>query len=239
MQVSKESIIGDIVTANYKYAQVFKNVGIDFCCNGNRTIEQACEKKGIEATDILQQLQKLDVVNNSITDYNSWPLDLLADYVVKKHHRYVEQKTLEIKPYLNKIVKVHGAQHPELAEVEALFNASAGELAQHMKKEELVLFPYVAKLVQAQQNHTKTTAHFGTVQNPIQMMMAEHDTEGERFRKIAELTNNYTPPADACNTYIVTFGLLKEFEDDLHMHIHLENNILFPKAIELEKQMNA
>jgi regulator of cell morphogenesis and NO signaling len=239
MQVSKESIIGDIVTANYKYAQVFKNVGIDFCCNGNRTIEQACEKKGIEATDILQQLQKLDVVNNSITDYNSWPLDLLADYVVKKHHRYVQQKTLEIQPYLNKIVKVHGAQHPELLEVEALFNASAGELAQHMKKEELILFPYVAKLVQAQQTHTKATASFGTVQNPIQMMMAEHDTEGERFRKIAELTNNYTPPSDACNTYIVTFGLLKEFEDDLHMHIHLENNILFPKAIELEKQMNA
>lgn len=239
MQVSKESIIGDIVTANYKYAQVFKNVGIDFCCNGNRTIEQACEKKGIEANDILQQLQKLDVVNNSITDYNSWPLDLLADYVVKKHHRYVEQKTLEIQPYLNKIVKVHGGQHPELIEVEAMFNASAGELAQHMKKEELILFPYVAKLVQAEQTHTKATASFGTVQNPIQMMMAEHDTEGERFRKIAELTNNYTPPADACNTYIVTFGLLKEFEDDLHMHIHLENNILFPKAIELEKQMNA
>lgn len=239
MQVSKESIIGDIVTANYKYAQVFKNVGIDFCCNGNRTIEQACEKKGIDATDILNKLQKLDVVNNSITDYSSWPLDLLADYVVKKHHRYVEQKTLEIKPYLNKIVKVHGAQHPELAEIEALFIASTGELAMHMKKEELVLFPYIAKLVQAQQTHTKATASFGTVQNPIQNMMAEHDIEGERFRRIAELSDNYTPPADGCNTYVVTFGLLKEFEDDLHMHIHLENNILFPKAIELEKQMNA
>ena len=239
MQVSKESIIGEIVTANYKYAQVFKNVGIDFCCNGNRTIEQACEKKGIEATDILQKLQKLDVVNNSITHYNSWPLDLLADYIVKKHHRFVVQKTLEIQPYLNKIVKVHGGQHPELAEVEALFNASAGELAQHMKKEELVLFPYVAKLVQAQETHTIATAHFGTVLNPIQMMMSEHDAEGERFRKIAALTDNYTPPADACNTYIVTFGLLREFEEDLHMHIHLENNILFPKAIELEKQMNS
>ena len=239
MQVSKESIIGEIVTANYKYAQVFKNVGIDFCCNGNRTIEQACEKKGIEATDILQKLQKLDVVNNSITDYNSWPLDLLADYIVKKHHRFVVQKTLEIQPYLNKIVKVHGGQHPELAEVEALFNASAGELAQHMKKEELVLFPYVAKLVQAQETHTIATAHFGTVLNPIQMMMSEHDAEGERFRKISALTDNYTPPADACNTYIVTFGLLREFEEDLHMHIHLENNILFPKAIELEKQMNS
>lgn len=239
MQVSKESIIGDIVTANYKYAQVFKNVGIDFCCNGNRTIEQACEKKGIDATDILNKLQKLDVVNNSITDYSSWPLDLLADYVLKKHHRYVEQKTLEIKPYLNKIVKVHGAQHPELAEIEALFIASTGELAMHMKKEELVLFPYIAKLVQAQQTHTKATASFGTVQNPIQNMMAEHDIEGERFRRIAELSDNYTPPADGCNTYVVTFGLLKEFEDDLHMHIHLENNILFPKAIELEKQMNA
>ena len=121
MQVSKESIIGDIVTANYKYAQVFKNVGIDFCCNGNRTIEQACEKKGIEATNILQQLQKLDVVNNSITDYNSWPLDLLADYVVKKHHRYVEEKIPQLLSFLLKLEQVHGAQHPELFEIKKLF----------------------------------------------------------------------------------------------------------------------
>lgn len=239
MQVSNQSIIGDIVAKNYKYAQVFKNAGIDFCCNGNRTIEQACEKKGMDANDILQKIEKLDMVNNSIADYNSWPLDLLVDYIVKKHHRYVEQKTLEIQPYLNKIVKVHGAQHPELAEVEALFNGSAGELAMHMKKEELVLFPHIVKLVQSQQDHTPASAHFGTVKNPIQMMMHEHDVEGDRYRKIAALTDNYTPPADACNTYIVTFGLLKEFEEDLHMHIHLENNILFPKAVELEQKVNA
>ena len=124
-------------------------------------------------------------------------------------------------------------------EINEHFNATAGELAMHMKKEELVLFPFVREMAKAIQDNVKLDApHFGTVQNPIEMMMNEHSTEGERFRKIEELSNNYTPPQDACNTYRVTFALLKEFEQDLHLHIHLENNILFPKAIELEKQLN-
>ncbi|MFN8237520.1 MAG: hemerythrin domain-containing protein, partial [Chitinophagales bacterium] len=115
---------------------------------------------------------------------------------------------------------------------------TAGELTAHMKKEELMLFPFIRKMAKAQTTKEKvSTPMFGTVQNPIAMMHQDHDTEGERFRKIAALTQNYTPPADACNTYRVTFALLKEFEEDLHLHIHLENNILFPKAIELEKSI--
>lgn len=162
----------------------------------------------------------------------------MADYIEKKHHRYVEEKTREITPYLDKICRVHGDRHPELFEINEHFNATAGELAAHMKKEELILFPFVRKMAKAKQENTKLEApHFGTVENPIQMMMHEHTAEGERFRKIETLSNNYTPPEDACNTYRVTFALLKEFEADLHLHIHLENNILFPKAIELEKQL--
>lgn len=137
-------------------------------------------------------------------------------------------------PFLNKVVRVHSDRHPELAEVEQLFKASAEELTAHMKKEELVLFPYIRKMVKAENNKTSVEAPFGTVQNPIRMMMHEHDGEGERFRKIAALTDNYNPSAAACNTYRVTFSLLKEFEEDLHLHIHLENNILFPKSITLE-----
>lgn len=166
-------------------------------------------------------------------------MDLLADYIEKKHHRYVEEKSLEIKPYLDKICQVHGSRHPELYEINELFTASVGELAKHMKKEELVLFPFVRKMVKARQNGSSVDApHFGTIQNPIQTMMAEHDNEGERFRKIESLSKDYTPPEDACNTYRVTLSLLKEFEDDLHLHIHLENNILFPKAAEMEKALN-
>ncbi|MCB0423860.1 MAG: hemerythrin domain-containing protein, partial [Mangrovimonas sp.] len=133
--------------------------------------------------------------------------------------------------------KVHGQRHPELFEVNELFIASAGELAAHMKKEELILFPFIKELVKAKlDSHKVSQPSFGTVENPIAMMMNEHDNEGERFRQIAKLTNNYQPPADACNTYRVTYAMLEEFEKDLHLHIHLENNILFPKTINLEKQ---
>lgn len=239
MNITEKSNIGELVAQDYRTASVFKNFGIDFCCNGNRSIETACEKKNIEANDLINELKKISLSSNNsnLTDFSSWSLDLLADYIEKKHHRYVESKIGEIKPFLNKIVKVHGEQHPELTEVEKLFNASAGELTMHMKKEELVLFPFIRKMAEAKQtNQPIPSPHFGTVQNPINMMHNEHDTEGERFRKISELTNNYTPPADACNTYRVTFSMLKEFEEDLHLHIHLENNILFPKAVEMEKQ---
>lgn len=238
MEITKKSNIGALVAQNYKTANVFKKSGIDFCCNGNRTIEDACNQKKINVDELIQSLQNVTQINNSADgiNFNSWPLDLLADYIEKKHHRFVESKILEITPFLNKIVKVHGPQHPELNEVQLLFQGCADELTVHMKKEELVLFPFIRKLELAKQNGTPVNAQFGSVKNPIQNMMNEHTAEGERFRKIAELTNNYTPPQDACNTYKVTFSLLNEFEDDLHQHIHLENNILFPKAIEIEKK---
>lgn len=232
-------IIGELVAKDYRTASVFKKYSIDFCCQGNRTIEEACEKKNIDTKKVLEDLvAMMESKSESTTDYQSWPLDLLADYIEKKHHRYVQEKTLEIQPYLDKICKVHGERHPELLKIKEEFNANAGELAAHMKKEELILFPFIRKMTQAKMENIKVdAAHFGTVINPIQMMMDEHTVEGNRFRKIEELSNNYTPPQDACNTYRVSFSLLKEFEQDLHLHIHLENNILFPKAIEIEKEL--
>lgn len=239
MTITEKSIVGELVAQDYRTASVFKNHGIDFCCNGNRNIADACEKKNIESNALIEKLEQVvQQNNNQSTDFNTWELDLLADYIEKKHHRYVEQKIQEIKPFLNKVVKVHGSQHPELPEVEQLFNGSAGELTAHMKKEELILFPFIRNMVKAKNaNEAFNPPPFGTVQNPVAMMQHEHDVEGERFRKISALTQNYTPPADACNTYRVTFALLKEFEDDLHLHIHLENNILFPKAVEMEKTL--
>lgn len=239
MSLTEQSIIGELVAKDYRYATVFQRNKIDFCCQGNRTIEEACDKKKVSIEALLTELKAAkETTDASVTDFNSWPLDLLATYIEKKHHRYVETRITEIKPMLAKIVKVHGSNHPELLEVEELFLGSAGELTAHMKKEEFILFPFVKKLVAVQEGTTEMTpGHFGTVANPIEMMMEEHAAEGERFRKIAELTNDYTPPAGACTTYMVTFSLLKEFEQDLHLHIHLENNILFPKAIELEKTL--
>lgn len=238
MEITKNTIIGELVAQNYRTASIFKQNKIDFCCNGNRTIADAAEQKKLDISSLLKDLELASSSqSDGNIDFNSWPLDLLADYIEKTHHRYVEAKIPEIMPYLEKVVRVHGDRHPELFEVFELFNESAGELTTHMKKEELILFPFVRKMIQAKAKGEKVQAPFGTVKNPIKAMMAEHENEGERFRTIAALTEDYTPPVDACNTYRVTYALLKEFENDLHKHIHLENNILFPKAIALEEEM--
>ncbi|WP_194766208.1 iron-sulfur cluster repair di-iron protein [Tamlana sp. I1] len=232
--------IGQFVAEDFRTAAVFSNYGIDFCCRGHRTVEEVCEKNNIDPNDLLDKLEAvLSTKTGETTDYKSWPLDLLADYIEKKHHRYVEEKIPVLLQFLTKLCKVHGERHPELFEINALFTASAGELASHLKKEELILFPFVKKMVAATLSQGAIESpQFGTVENPIAMMMEEHDNEGVRFRKIAELTNNYNPPADACNTFRVTYAMLEEFEQDLHKHIHLENNILFPQAIKLEKQFH-
>ena len=237
METFEKITIGEFVAQDFRTAAVFSKYGIDFCCKGNRTLEEVCDKKEISPEELLEQLNTvLATKNDAGIDFKSWPLDLLADYIEKTHHRYVEEKIPVLLQFLDKLCKVHGGAHPELFEINELFIGCAGELTQHMKKEELILFPFIKKMVKATLSHEAIQAPgFGTVQNPIAMMMEEHEAEGDRFVKIASLTNNYTPPADACNTYRVTFAMLNEFEQDLHKHIHLENNILFTKAVALEK----
>ena len=233
--------VGEIVAKDYRTAQVFKNHKIDFCCRGNRSLEEVALKNNLNVDVLSAELQAVtEQSNGDNIDFKSWPLDLLVDYIEKKHHRYVEKQSTVLKQYLDKLCRVHGEKHPELFEIKELFNASAGELASHMKKEELILFPFVRKMVEAKQSgQDLSIPGFGSVANPINTMMDEHGNEGVRFRTIAELSNDYTPPADACSTYKVTYALLQEFEDDLHRHIHLENNILFTKASALEKEFTA
>lgn len=240
MSLNENTIVGELVAKDYRTAQVFKDQKIDFCCQGNRSIAAVCEANGLDQEVLLEKLQRVQQESKTgAPDYQSWPLDLLADYVEKTHHRYAEKQIPILKGYLAKIGEVHGDRHPELFEIAKHFDASAGELSMHMKKEELMLFPLMRKMIKEQQKGAKIDpATFGSVVAPIQKMMSEHDAEGERFREIAKLTQDYTPPADACNTYKVTFGLLKEYEDDLHLHIHLENNILFPNSIALEKELS-
>lgn len=231
--------IGDIVAQDFRTAAIFKNYGIDFCCKGGRTIEEACENKKLNADKIYEEIGNLPKNDGAAINFNSWPLDLLADYVEKTHHRYVEEKTPVLQAFLDKLCKVHGGRHPELFEIRDLFEASARDLGAHLKKEELMLFPFIKNMVKAQiTGNAIQQPPFGTVENPVNMMKHEHTVEGERLRKIAELTDEYNPPADACNTYRVTFSMLQDFENDLHKHIHLENNILFPKAIRLEKEFS-
>jgi regulator of cell morphogenesis and NO signaling len=239
MNTQQQQTIGQIVANDYRTAAVFKKYEIDFCCNGNRLLQDVCKQQSLKYADILDELQrKIAASTKSVFDYANWDIDFLADYVVQQHHKYVEAKIKEIQPYLTKICEVHGKMHPELFDIKSLFEESAEDLGKHLKKEELILFPFIKTLVAHKREKLPAKIpDFETVENPIAMMHQDHDDEGERFRQIAKLSNNYTPPVDACNTYKVAFGLLQEFEADLHLHIHLENNILFPKAIQLEKEI--
>jgi regulator of cell morphogenesis and NO signaling len=211
METLEKITIGEYVAKDFRTAALFSKYGIDFCCKGNRTVDEVCEKKAVQPADLQIEIDAiLNTKSDSGIDFNVWPLDLLADYIEKTHHRYVEEKTPTLLQFLDKLCKVHGASHPELFEINELFKGCAGELAQHMKKEELMLFPFIKKMVTASiSDELIAQPHFGTVKNPIAMMMAEHEAEGDRFAKIVELTNNYTPPADACNTYKVTFAMLQ------------------------------
>ncbi|MEN2402877.1 iron-sulfur cluster repair di-iron protein [Flavobacterium sp. MC2016-06] len=238
MENLKNKTIGAFVAEDFRTAAVFKKYDIDFCCKGNRTIEEVCDRQNVDSEVLIEKINEvLQLENTNTIDFNSWPLDLLVDYIEKTHHRYVEEKTIVLVQFLDKLCRVHGANHQELFKINELFTDCAGELAQHMKKEELILFPFIKRMANAKDAaEVLSQPSFGTVANPIAMMKDEHTAEGDRFRQIAALTNNYTAPDDGCTTYKVTFAMLKEFEEDLHKHIHLENNILFPKAEILEKE---
>ncbi|MFN3802648.1 iron-sulfur cluster repair di-iron protein [Belliella pelovolcani] len=231
--------VGGIVVENFKTAKVFTRYGIDFCCKGRISVSDACEKNGVELSSILADLEQI-VVQPEEVHYKDFGLSQLIDHIVTKHHSYVEETIPALKIYLPKLAAVHGGRHPELFAVAQEFLLAADALTTHMKKEELVLFPYIKAMEEADSSgFSLSEAHFGHINNPIGMMEHEHDTEGERFRKIAALTNGYTCPPDGCQTYKVAFAMLKEFEEDLHTHIHLENNILFPKAVNLYQKLNA
>jgi regulator of cell morphogenesis and NO signaling len=234
-----DATIGEMVTDNFRTAAVFQSYGIDFCCRGNRTLAQACAEKGIDREAVLADLRKIDGNGGGdpLPKFDLWELDFLMDYIVNNHHSYVRRMLPTLYQHTAKIASVHGGNHPELMRVASGFAAIGQELEQHMLKEEQVLFPFIKRLVAARRaGMTPAAPPFGTVRNPIAMMQREHQNAGDEMALIRELTNNYTPPEDACTTYRVTLQELQEFEQDLHRHVHLENNILFPKALRLEEQ---
>ncbi|MBP6516772.1 MAG: iron-sulfur cluster repair di-iron protein [Chitinophagales bacterium] len=231
----KEKKVGDLVKENIKSAHIFKKYGIDFCCGGGITIEKACRKVDVSFDLLTQEL--LQLANTSATEhqYDKWELDFLSDYITNTHHKYVTEAISLIQAYAQRVAQVHGHACPEVIEINEKFELLVDELSMHMKKEELILFPYIKQLaIAAKYNQPIPIPPFGTVQHPIQMMEMEHESAGTILKKIAVLSNNYTPPEWACNTFKALYAKLDEFEQDLHLHVHLENNILFPKAIELE-----
>lgn len=231
--------LSQIVIKNYKAAQVFERYGLDFCCRGNKLISEACAEKGINKEEIVSELNNLN--GSGHTDnviFNEWDLSVLAEYIVNKHHSYVRKMIPVIAAHTQKVALVHGENHPETIEIAKHFSVVYKDLKQHMMKEEQMLFPYIKYLAGAEHNNSAAEKpFFGTVKNPVRMMEIEHQNAGDEMFEIRKLSNNYNPPEDACNTYKVCWQELKEFEEDLHQHVHLENNILFPKAIRLEEKM--
>jgi len=230
--------VGRMVAEDFRKAEVFKRHGIDFCCGGNISLEQACEEKNANLDAVQAELGEID--NRQAPpeeDFNSWELDMLIDHIVGVHHVYVKKASSSIREFVNRVKMVHGMNKPNVTEISDRFDALAQELEMHMHKEEMILFPYIKQMVQAKKDGTSISPPFGTVQNPINMMLEEHDNAGNELEALQKLTEDYTPPKGACATHTVSYGQLKEFADDLMRHIHLENNILFPKAVELENTL--
>ncbi|MCP4443357.1 MAG: iron-sulfur cluster repair di-iron protein [Aureispira sp.] len=235
MNITEEKTVAEVVTENIKAAHVFKKYGIDFCCGGGISIQKACAKNDVDYVVLAKELEAIDGQVPRAYNYDNWDLDFLIDHIVNVHHSYVAESLPLLAQYSARVAKVHGAQYEEVIEINRLFIAVAQELSAHMQKEERILFPFIKQMVQAQKEGSPAPRPpFGTVNNPIRMMEMEHENAGEILKEIAKLSNNYTPPEGACNTFRALFAKLDEFEQDLHQHIHLENNILFPKALKLE-----
>jgi len=233
-----EKTLAEIVTDNIRSAIVFEEYGLDFCCKGNRGLKDSCADKNIDVQKIVNELINLSHNGNGKENPTDWQLDFLVDYIINNHHQYVRRMIPVISLHADKVASVHGKNHPETLRIADLFLAVREELEMHMMKEERILFPQIKQMVQTQMENSQYFAPpFGSIQNPIRMMENEHTSAGDALSQIRELSNNYTHPEDACNTFKALFSELKEFEEDLHKHIHLENNILFPKSIELEIQL--
>jgi len=233
-----EKTVADIVSENYKTADVFKKHKIDFCCSGNISIEEACAKRNISSEIVIEELNNLELNNSMHQNISHWNLDFLCNYIVNNHHNYIRNNLSLLKQYAKKVASVHGKEHPELIKLRNTVFALLKELQPHLEKEEEILFKYINEMVETKRtNGIYEKPMFMTIANPIAAMHHEHDNAGDLIKEINELTNNFTLPENACKTYTVYFAKLKEFQDDLFQHIHLENNILFPKAIKFEKEL--
>ena len=230
--------IRDIVAEDFRAASVFQRHRIDFCCGGNRPLGEACREKGVDEHSVAAELAAVTATPGDVPRFNTWELDFLAHYIVANHHAYVRRAVETIGAHTQKVATVHGERHPETVQIAAHFAAVADDMAQHMAKEERMLFPYIVRLAEASRaGQPPPAAPFGTIANPIRMMEMEHQAAGDLLAAIRELSRDFTPPDDACTTYRVAYKELEEFEGDLHRHVHLENNVLFPKALDLERAL--
>jgi regulator of cell morphogenesis and NO signaling len=234
-----EKTVREIVLENPSSIRVFEMLGIDYCCGGKRSLSEACSLAAIDVDEtlaLLAQAADRDSRSGQANEWTARPLSELIGHIVEQHHGFVHRETPRLVGLLAKVKARHGSTHPEIAQIDSLFLVMAQELLTHMLKEEQVLFPRIEQLENAMKTGTPAPeAFFGSVSRPIANMAADHEDAGAVLSRLRELSNGYTPPAGACPTFVALYRGLEDFEQDLHQHVHLENNILFPRAIEIER----
>ncbi len=232
--------VGQIVSHNFITWKVFENYNIDYYNRGKQSLNEAAKEKNIEINTLIADLKNIIAEEtNANEDYNAWPLDVLADYIQNTYHKNAEKQIQLLKPEIEKICTEYGGHYPGLKEIKQLFDKAAGEIAVHQKKEELILFPFIKRMADAKKNNKEFVRPPLTksISNPVDMLTHEHQNQGEALSRIRELTKGYTYLGNIGDTYTKLMQTLREFEENLHQHIHLENNLLFPKALKLEKEI--
>jgi regulator of cell morphogenesis and NO signaling len=232
---TSDKTIGEIVANDFRTAKVFENYGIDFCCGGNVALAATCSERGIDPAAITAELDRVrsEPVERS-QNYASWEMSFLADYIINAHHTYLKENTGQIAAYAHKIAAVHGAHHPEIIEIARIFDKIAGDLTIHLREEEEVFFPAIKRADAAKKaGATPEAKDIETIRLSLKKLSHEHEEIGDAIHTIRHLAKSYAIPGDVCNTFVITYHKLREFEDDLHKHVHLENNILFLKAAQL------
>lgn len=240
MSVTATKTVRELAVDEPGAARVFEGLGIDYCCGGKQTLEQACNAAGVQIGKVMDALEAAKSSAHAPSSQINWqsvPLSDVIAHIKKTHHQYTRQEILRISPLFQKVCSVHGKNHPELRQLQAVFEDLAQELSTHLMKEEMVLFPYIERMEESVLQHEPVLPPpFGTVQNPVAMMEHEHDSAGNALRSLRTGSNDYSAPPDACVSYQTLYKALAELEGDLHQHIHLENNILFPRAVAMESK---
>jgi regulator of cell morphogenesis and NO signaling len=234
--------VGGIVAKDLQKAMVFKKYGIDFCCGGKKSLEDACREQGLDVLKVRQELEQPSREAAGYTPelkYDEWSAGFLADFIEQVHHSYVRKGIPVLKDLAESVCTHHASTHPELIQIREKVLEIANELVVHMKKEEQVLFPYIRKMEASLASGVAMTGGFPSVKSPVSVMEQDHEVVGALFADIDKLSGNYLAPADSCQSYKLFYKKLQEFYQDLILHIHLENNILFPRAVGLEQQMKA
>ncbi len=239
MNTTGTKTIREIALETPETTRVFEEFKIDYCCGGKKSIEEACAEAGIDPSVVAARIESAisdHSDRDNAGDVEKQSASKLIDYILAKHHIYTVEEIERLTPLMEKVCSKHGQQHPDLFELQTVFLALADSLIPHMKKEEMVLFPYIQSLESISSGPGVTDPpHFGTVENPIRMMMVDHEADGMRLRQMRETSNDYTLPDGACPSFTALYAGLEDLEKDLHRHIHLENNVLFPAAVNLER----